>query len=154
MLEMIIAVGSLVFCAVIGYFAIDRLFDAIDPDIVTDRKYRMAVDDVVFLHQAKKYFDPKRCVLYTGYGSEILSEMQRNGMDLAVLDGNEENPKESAAMNHIRASFQPCEPVANDTGMHLFMLSDKARDLDIYYRDDMSPVIQQMLGNRIITKIN
>ena len=34
------------------------------------------------------------------------------------------------------------------------MLSDKARDLDIYYRYDMSPVIQQMLGNRIITKIN
>ena len=26
--------------------------------------------------------------------------------------------------------------------------------LDIYYRDDMTPVIQQMLGNRIITKIN
>ena len=47
MLEMIIAVGSLVFCAVIGYFAIDRLFDAIDPDIVTDRKYRIAVDDAI-----------------------------------------------------------------------------------------------------------
>ena len=154
MLEIIIIIGSFVLIAVVCYFAIGRLFDVIDPNPANARKYRVAADDVVFLHQARKYFDPKRCVLYTGQGSEILSEMKQTKVDFAVLEGSEENPRESDTMNHIRASFQPCEPVTSDRGMNLFMLSDKARDIDIYYRDDMSPIVQKLLGNRIITKIN
>jgi hypothetical protein len=154
MLDIIIILGSFVLIATVIYFSINRLFDVIDPDYSSSRKYRIAVDNVVFLQQAKKYFDPKRCVLYTGQGSEILSEMKQTRVDLAVLEGNEGNPQESGTMKHIRASFRPSEPLSNDRSMPLFMLTDKARDLDIYYREDMSPVVQKLLGNRIITRIN
>ena len=100
MLEIIIIIGSFILIAVVCYFAIGRLFDVIDPNPANARKYRVAADDVVFLHQARKYFDPKRCVLYTGQGSEILSEMKQTKVDFAVLEGNEENPESAVRIDY------------------------------------------------------
>lgn len=154
MLEMILLLGCVAFSAGIGYLAISFLFTAMDPESAPVRKYRVAADDMVFLHQTRNYFDPKECVLFTGDENEILTEMKNTKVDFAALGSRGVNPYADSSMNHIRASYQPVEPAANERGMHVFMLTDKARDLDIYYRDNMRPVVQKMLRSSVITKIN
>ncbi len=155
MLELGIILGSLLFVFVIGYLLIETIFRQIDPDFVPERKCRIAADNYLILRPMMKFFDRKNCVLFTGASDEIVSEIKKSAVDFAVLECSSANAPESGMiMNHIRATYQPSEPVAKEQGMDVFLLTDRERSLDIYYSDTMTPVVQKMLGTSFITKVS
>jgi len=151
MMEALILIGGMLMSFAVGYFAIGKLFDLLEPESSPEKKYRIASDDLVVLFQMKNYFDPKECTLFTGCDSEIVSELRKTKIDFAILESNPANPQpRDVAMNHIQATYRPYEPAASNSGMHVFMLTDRTRNLDIYYRDALTPVIHKMLGNSLI----
>lgn len=151
----LILAASFVFVLIVGYAAIEGLFCILDPDKSYSGKYRVAIEHFLMLQPILKYFDQKKCMLFTGCREEIMSELEKANVDFAIV---EREPtafvKDEKGMNHIRASYQPCEPVLDDHGRRVYLLSDKTRDLDVYYSEAMVPVVQKMLINSIITKIN
>ena len=154
MLEGIVLLGGFAFSAALGYLAISFLFRTVSPGSSPVRKYRIAADDVIFLHQIRNFFDPKECVLFTGDETEILAEMENTNVDFAAIERRGAARCMESSMNHIRASYLPIEPAAIEYGLHVFMLTNRARDVDIYYRDSMRPVVLDMLRSSAITKIN
>ena len=151
MVELLLVIGCLLFSIAGGYILIIKLFDILHEEPEPGRKYRIATDDVLFLYQLKHMIDPKECIFYTGNEADVLREMNGTAVDLAVLETRPSNPSESESLKHIRAVYRPSEPAGS---LELFLLSDEARSVDIYYREHMDRMVSAMLGSHFITRVN
>jgi hypothetical protein len=153
MTEIIPMILCLLFTFAAGWFFIDRLFRLMDPVSAAGRKCRVLTNNITILHPMMKFFDPNSCVFLTGRDDEIRTELKKTAVDLAVMENrNGWSDDTNYRMNHLRAFYQPCEPVSRIAGSHVFLLSDGRRNLDIWYSDTMRPVVQKMLISSIITE--
>ncbi len=155
MAENIVMIAGLVLSAALLYFAIGRLFDTIDPPRPAetesaDEKYQIALEDLVFARELGRFLNKEECCYYTGTREDILSALENERIDMAVL--NEEGAGTGAEMNHMQVQYYASALALRENGIDIQLLRHQARKIEVYYKDRFKPVIRQMLEKGIIVR--
>ena len=156
MAENLVLIISLLLIAVLLYFAIGRLFDMIDPYQHTDsgpleEQYRIALEDVVFVRELKRYLDTDQCRFFMGSRDEVLQRLSNGDIDLAILI--HEGPKPDTGMNTMQANYYTSALFLEECGIQIELLQHQARTIQVYYKDRLRPLIDEMLDQGTLAKI-
>ncbi len=146
---------GLILSAVLLYYAVGRLFDTIDPHRpqekeAAEEEYQIALEDLVFAHELSRFLDPARCRFFTGSREEILSENSSGRIDMAVL--NEKDEESGRQLHHMQVQYYASSLVLQENGIDIQLLRHQSRTIEVYYKDRIAPVLQQMMDKGVIVR--
>ena len=156
MMEDIVIIFSLLFCSGIMYYGITKLFNApafrenfSEPE---RNETCIASEDIVFINELKRFLKDGKSSYCTGSREEILSEEKTRNFDLiAVKDGA--GPDDiSPGYLHKRVQYYASQLMIEETDTVITLLHHRARVIDLYYRQNMQSIIQEMLDSGVLSK--
>lgn len=155
MAENIIMIAGLILSAALLYYAIGRLFDTIDPPRpekteTAEEKYQIALEDLVFARELSRFLKPEDCRYLTGTTEEIMTEIETDRVDMAVL--NREHGECGREMNHVRVQYYASVLALRENDIDIQLLKHQARTIEVYYKDRFAPVIAQMMDKGVIVR--
>ena len=152
----VLAVAGFLFSAVIVYFAVCRLAESLDPythETRTDEHvWKIAVSDIVFLHEITPYLKKDGYTVYTGSTREILDDSQAAGMDALILV-NEAGEGERPDMNILEGRYYSSSVSLRLDGAQLNLLTRKPRSVIIYYRRGFRSILDAMIHQGILVPV-
>ena len=156
MAENLVLIIGLLLMAALLYFAIGKLFDMIDPyehmdNEPAEEQYRIALEDVVFVRELKRYLDAGQCRFFMGSRDEVLQRLSGGDIDMAILV--HEGPELNTGMNTMQVNYYTSALFLEECGIEIELLQHQARTIQVYYKDRLRPLIDEMLDQGTLAKI-
>ena len=159
MLMNIAVLISLIVCAAVLYIAMDRFWDILYPvpqstmpeTESSGQKIRIAVDNPMFASMFADAPQQEECELLSGSSSEILTEMERRRIDVAVLSDasssltDDDFTQISAVCRMDRISF-------SSGTVKVVPLSKNNTPVRIIYRTTLSPFVRSLFDSGILIR--
>ncbi len=144
-------------CAALLFFMIGKIFKIAAPmrfpsESASETLCRVVTEDNAFLQVFRKYADPVTCRFYSGSRKEILEQWEKEMPDMTVLyDGGNVPKKENLC--HKRVQYYASSLVSDEGGLSVYPLHYHSRKIDIYYKQEMIPVITRMEQDGVLADV-
>ncbi|MBQ4011403.1 MAG: hypothetical protein II602_02550, partial [Erysipelotrichales bacterium] len=96
--------------------------------------------------------DPATCRFYSGSRKEILEQWEKEMPDMTVLYDGENVPKKEN-LCHKRVQYYASSLVSEEGGLSVYPLHYHSRKIDIYYKQEMIPVITRMEQDGVLADV-
>ena len=152
MKDMIMVLGLLVILVLVVDRMISKMPEMLFPEETAENTKRVMVDDVLFLQKIRKYIKPSDYTVFTGHSGEVVREMNRRQADMVVVDSGLADEVQADFLNHMTAYYYATALEINGYPAAVLPLARRQRSVEIYYKDDMQPMIEDLLNSGIITR--
>ena len=150
--DMIMVLGMLAVLILVVGRMISALPEMLFPEETAESTKRVMVDDVLFLQKIRKYIKPSDYTVFTGHSGEVVREMNCRQADMVVVDSGLGDEVQADVLNHMTAYYYATALEINGYPAAVLPLARRPRSVEIYYKDDMQPMIEDLLNSGIITR--
>ena len=160
MLESLLICLSLVICAAVLYFAMDRFWDLIFPEpsvkpesrSTEHRKTRIAMDNAMYAQIFARSPDLDGCEFLTGGSSDIMNEMKRRNIDIALLSREAEDIEDGEFRSlSVTCSVSPV--ILSGTSQKITPLAGQNRVFCLVYRTIFSPLVRSLFDSGVLNRL-
>ena len=151
MKDMIMIIGLLAVLILVIDRMISRLPEMLSPETAENTK-RVMVDDILFLQKIRKYIKHSDYTVFAGRSGEVVREMNRRHADMVVVDSGQANQVKADFLNHMTAYYYATALEINGYPAAVLPLARRPRSVEIYYKDEMRPMIEYLLNSGVITR--
>lgn len=154
MLVNVIVIAGFIVSAVLVHFAIDRIFDVVDPVHASEPaklpvKYRVMAETPELLDMLMPYFSLDECIFFVGTKEEICYEMEEGNIDCAVMESSIDTGNVYNNTCRKNKNYALTILYRDPAGQHAEN-PEGLQETEIYYQPVFSEVIAHIIRERVL----